>query len=442
LKVKNYLCENEKIKLKKVIYKITYSNRKIYIGKDLTNTLTYFGSVKSDYVAKDFTEKEMKDFTIRKEIIFESDTTEEINSIESKLILEKESNNPKIGYVAAPSVCDNNADKSWASRARLQAEAIFHGPIQSGASKKFAPICIGSHYAVRTKALHDIGGIGPELAEDYSTSLLMQVHGWQGAWAHTAEAHGDGPNTFADLMVQDFQWAKSMMILFLTLFPKVWHTLSTRNKIFFTFTQLWYTASTLVWLTAFTLPLLALLTGKAPVHVPFSEFLLYAAPPYLISMLLYNFIRRRKHMRPHNASFFSWENGLFELARWPWVGLALVSAVISVVRRKYKPSRVTPKGQAGAGPLPLITIVPYILLSALSALVYIFRQDNGTLYGYAWFALINSAAYALLTVCVVLLHIKEAARKSEGVNYIEAHGLHIAATSSLLLFVAAGLLYK
>ena len=107
MKVKNYLCENEKIKLKKVIYKITYSNRKIHIGKDLTNTLTYFGSVKSDYVAKDFTEKEMKDFTIRKEIIFESDTTEEINSIESKLILEKESNNPKIGYNQWPKFKEN-----------------------------------------------------------------------------------------------------------------------------------------------------------------------------------------------------------------------------------------------------------------------------------------------------------------------------------------------
>lgn len=84
--------------MKKVIYKITYPNGKIYIGKDLTNTLTYFGSVKSDYVAKDFTEEEMKDFTIRKEIIFESESTEEINSIESKLILENESNNPEIGY--------------------------------------------------------------------------------------------------------------------------------------------------------------------------------------------------------------------------------------------------------------------------------------------------------------------------------------------------------
>ena len=78
---------NERIKLKKVIYKITYPNGKIYIGKDLTNTLTYFGSVKSDYVAKDF--------------------TEEINSIESKLILENESNNPKIGYNQWPKFKEN-----------------------------------------------------------------------------------------------------------------------------------------------------------------------------------------------------------------------------------------------------------------------------------------------------------------------------------------------
>ena len=33
-------------------------------------------------------------------------------------------------------------------------------------------MCIGSHYAVRTRALREIGGLGPELAEDFSTSFL------------------------------------------------------------------------------------------------------------------------------------------------------------------------------------------------------------------------------------------------------------------------------
>lgn len=83
---------------KSIIYKITYPNGKIYIGKDLTNTLTYFGSVKSSYVEKDFTNEQLKDFTIRKEVLFESESKDEINKIESKFILKYDSNNPKIGY--------------------------------------------------------------------------------------------------------------------------------------------------------------------------------------------------------------------------------------------------------------------------------------------------------------------------------------------------------
>ena len=82
----------------KVIYKITYPNGKIYIGKDLTDTITYFGSVNSELVAKDFTREQRKDFTIRKEIIFESDNEVEINRKEPEFILKYESNNPKIGY--------------------------------------------------------------------------------------------------------------------------------------------------------------------------------------------------------------------------------------------------------------------------------------------------------------------------------------------------------
>ncbi|KAF0204967.1 MAG: hypothetical protein FD173_1413 [Gallionellaceae bacterium] len=64
----------------KVIYKITYPNEKIYLGKVLTGTLTYFGSVNSELVERDF--------SIRKEILLESEDASEINSCESKFILE------------------------------------------------------------------------------------------------------------------------------------------------------------------------------------------------------------------------------------------------------------------------------------------------------------------------------------------------------------------
>ncbi len=84
----------------KVIYKITYPNGKIYIGKDLTDSINYFGSADSKVIEKDFSGEERNDFTIQKQILFQSDilTDNEINSKEVELILKFESNNPEIGY--------------------------------------------------------------------------------------------------------------------------------------------------------------------------------------------------------------------------------------------------------------------------------------------------------------------------------------------------------
>jgi hypothetical protein len=49
-------------------------------------------------VEKDFSPEEQRDFTIRKEILFESEDEEEINKKEPELILKYQSNNPEIGY--------------------------------------------------------------------------------------------------------------------------------------------------------------------------------------------------------------------------------------------------------------------------------------------------------------------------------------------------------
>lgn len=88
----------------KVIYKITYPNGKIYIGKDLTDSINYFGSANNDLIEEDFTREQKRDFTIRKEILWESEmaTDKEVNKKEIELIKIYESNNPKIGYNRFP----------------------------------------------------------------------------------------------------------------------------------------------------------------------------------------------------------------------------------------------------------------------------------------------------------------------------------------------------
>lgn len=84
----------------KVIYKITYPNGKIYIGKDLNNTLNYFGSANSTLIESDFTKAQLRDFSVRKEIIWESETASdsEVALEEVRLITQYQSNGPRIGY--------------------------------------------------------------------------------------------------------------------------------------------------------------------------------------------------------------------------------------------------------------------------------------------------------------------------------------------------------
>lgn len=84
----------------KVVYQITYPNGKIYIGKDLTGTLNYFGSADSSLIEKDFSVEERRDFTIRKQILWSSDTAtdSEVNAKEIELIRQHRSNDPRKGY--------------------------------------------------------------------------------------------------------------------------------------------------------------------------------------------------------------------------------------------------------------------------------------------------------------------------------------------------------
>lgn len=88
----------------KVVYKITYPNGKIYIGMDLTGSLTYFGSPRAELVAADFTPQERRDFTARKEILWQSETATdaEVRAKEIELIRLHRSNDPEVGYNRSP----------------------------------------------------------------------------------------------------------------------------------------------------------------------------------------------------------------------------------------------------------------------------------------------------------------------------------------------------
>jgi hypothetical protein len=92
----------------KVIYKITYPNGKIYIGKDLTGSVNYFGSAQSALIARDLTPAQRRSLTITNEILSESDTATnaEVGRQEVAYIIAYRANNPRIGYNRWPKYPD------------------------------------------------------------------------------------------------------------------------------------------------------------------------------------------------------------------------------------------------------------------------------------------------------------------------------------------------
>jgi cellulose synthase (UDP-forming) len=342
---------------------------------------------------------------------------------------------PGVGYVSAPSICDSNAAESWAARGRLQAEASMHGCLQLGYNNGWAPLCIGSHYAVRTRALKEIGGLGPELAEDHSTTLMMNAAGWKGVHAIDAIAHGEGPRTFADLAIQEFQWSRSLVTILLRHSRHYVPKLSGKLRFQFLFSQLWYPLFSGFMAVMFCLPLVALASGRNFVNVTYPDFLLHILPLSLVLIGLAFYWRSTGTFRPYEAKILGWEAAIFLLARWPWSLAGTLFAVRDCLTGSFVDFRITPKGAKISSFPPARLIAPYLIMSLLPAGAALMVTEAGSARGYYLFAIINSVVYLAVLTVIIINHARENGlfflqRQAAGKGALAAIAVCVAVASS------------
>ena len=87
-----------------VIHKLTYPNGKIYVARDVTDSINLFGSAGSEIIAADISREQRRDFSTRREILWESDATSdrEVGDKEVELIRKYRVNDPEIGHNRLP----------------------------------------------------------------------------------------------------------------------------------------------------------------------------------------------------------------------------------------------------------------------------------------------------------------------------------------------------
>lgn len=317
---------------------------------------------------------------------------------------------PAVGYVAAPSMNDLNARESWSNRGRIHKEGTFHGAFQTGHNGGYGPVCIGSHYAVRTAALQQVGGIGPELAEDFSTSFMLNAGGWHGVFAHRAEAHGEGPPTFSAMLTQEYQWSRSLVTVLFDNAPRQLPRMPWKLRLRFTFALSYYPLLALTTSVGVLLPAVAALTGAPWVNVNYIEFLIRWSLISVWLLLITGLVRRRGLLRPTSVPLVSWENFLYTIARWPYI----VWGVLAAIRMKLQPGRtvqfkVTPKGGGGPEKLPTRLLLPYAGISMVLSISALVGEFTNPAFGYVFLSLVGSLSLAVVCVAVPLLHAKEAA---------------------------------
>jgi len=314
---------------------------------------------------------------------------------------------PAVGYVSAPSICDANAAESWSARGRLYVEASMHGALQTGYNNGWAPLCIGSHYTVRTAALKAVGGLGPELAEDHSTTLILNAGGWRGVHAIDAIAHGRGPDTFTDLIVQEFQWSRSLVTLLLRYSPTYVPKLPGRLRFQFLFSELWYPAYASVMALGFITPMIALLTKSRFLDMTFADYVVHAFPLSALMLVLAYWWRSTGLFRPADAKILSWEGMAFLFLRWPWSLIGSLTAVWDRLTGAHVDFRITPKGEGGASSIPFRVLAPYIALGLGSAACVWLVREPGTAAGFYVFNLITAVCSGAAVLLILALHARE-----------------------------------
>ncbi len=222
----------------------------------------------------------------------------------------------------------------------------------------------GSPAVIRRSAIAAVGGVATEsVTEDFLTSVKLNDAGWSIVYSNENVAYGIAPETLQAFFIQRFRWCKGALEVFLSHHnPFLKKGLTWLQKLFYLSSQFHYV--TIVPKTFYlTLPIWLLLYEEFPIRAPFTAFISFWLPLYVMSVAQMRF-KAGPHFRFFQSEVFNLL-GLFN---------ALHALTVGFILRKGRKFRVTPKGvdRDTAKTRDRKLLVPHLVMAlALIANVYL-----------------------------------------------------------------------
>ena len=267
-----------------------------------------------------------------------------------------------------------------------------------------------------------IGGLGPELDEDLSTTMMFMSHGYKGIYSMDTIALGHGPETFECAMRQEYQWSRSAVILHFR-----WRHIVHSTYKHFTGVLWLRTCTTMFWYLSQMAWSLWFLAGAVIGYYTdwctdtsqsctFSliNLLLRSLAPMIVSYGHIMWCRRRGWLRNGKLDgpktpMLAPTVAVYRILRIIWMSLGVVSGFQELVFKRSSHFAVTPKGSNHVHVLSLRTLRPlagiYLLLGTIFWGEIIFRDPQYI--GLAIFIFILEVIFLLFLFFIIGMHYLE-----------------------------------
>ncbi len=246
---------------------------------------------------------------------------------------------PDVAFVVGPQIYANQ-ERSWIARGAAEQAFGFHGSGQLGYHGLGMPLMIGTNHVYRVAAMQDIGGYAATIVEDHLTGMRFYANGWRGVYLPEVIAHGEGPVTWPDYLNQQMRWAYGIFEILFRHSPTLLPRMPLKKAIGYLFAQTYYFTG-LAAMLGIGLIWVYFLFGIAPADLPFDEWLLHAAPVFLLTNGIFIW-SSRFNLDPATEHSHGWRGIVLNIAALP----TYVHALSLVARGRALSYVITAKGMA------------------------------------------------------------------------------------------------